>query len=200
MLCAAGLLASRPGQAKPNHYVLDPGASHLVVRVGKTGVFGFAGHEHEIVAGGMAGTVVVDPQHVGDGSVELTFASARLHVTGKGEPAGDVPKVQEAMVGPTCLDASRFPTIRFVSKAIVVKHAAGGQQMLEVRGELTLHGVTRPLTVPLDVELSEDRVTGRGRLALRQTDFRITPISVAGVVKVKDEVALEWVLVARRAP
>jgi polyisoprenoid-binding protein YceI len=121
-------------------------------------------------------------------------------VTGKGEPKEDVPKVQQAMLGPKCLDVTRFPTIRFVSTAIAAKPASGGHSQLEIRGTLTLHGVTRELTVPVRLDVAGDRLTAVGRTTIRQTDFRIAPISVAGVVKVENELALEWTLVGRRAP
>jgi polyisoprenoid-binding protein YceI len=170
-----------------------------VVRVGKAGVFGFAGHEHEVVAGSFEGTVLADAENLNRSSVELKFAAASLRVTGKGEPQKDVPKVQEAMVGPKCLDVSRYPDIRFRSKAVSGKHTQDHYD-LEIRGDLTVHGVTRALAVPVRVDIAADRLTAKGRTVIRQTDFGITPITKAGVVKVKDELALEWTLVARRSP
>jgi polyisoprenoid-binding protein YceI len=168
--------------------------------VGKAGLLGFAGHEHEVVAGAFAGSVVVDRQDIGRSSVEVTFEAARLRVTGKGEPEKDVPRVQEAMVGARCLEVSRYPTIRFVSNAVAGEPTAPGRYDLQIRGNLTLHGVSRPLPVSLRVDIDGDRLTATGRTVIRQTNFGIEPIKIAGVVKVKDEVALEWTLVGRRSP
>jgi polyisoprenoid-binding protein YceI len=199
MFLLTGLLSIGTAQAETSRYILDSGASRMVIQVGKAGLFGFAGHEHEIVASSIAGTVDVDPEHVGAASVELTFNGAGLRVTGKGEPAADVPKVQEAMLGPRCLDVARFPAIRFVAKAISVKRSTAGRHELEIRGDMTLHGVTRELTVPVEVRIDHDHLTVSGRTVIRQKDFNITPISVAGVVKVKNEIVLEWLLVGNRA-
>jgi polyisoprenoid-binding protein YceI len=187
-------------QARPARYVLDARGSRFAIQVGKAGLFGFAGHEHEIVAGAFQGTVVADEEDIGRSSVEVSFDAAGLRVTGKGEPRKDVPRVQEAMVGPKCLDVSRYPAIRFVSRTVAAKRASPGHHELEVRGDLTLHGVTRALSVPLRVEIDGDRLTASGRTVIRQTDFGISPITVAGVVKVKDELVLEWTLVGRRPP
>src|SRR5262249_14967112 len=100
---------------------------------------------------------------------------------------------QTAMVGPTCLDAARFPTIRFVSSAVAEAGPTGpGGRDVTLRGELTLHGVTGPLALRVHVGLSGDRLVATGWTTLRQTDFGITPISKAGVVKVKDEVTISW--------
>jgi polyisoprenoid-binding protein YceI len=184
--------------AEARHYRLDTASSRVVLHVGKAGLFRFAGHEHEVVAVLREGAASVDPDRVPSSSVELTFDVAALRVTGKGEPPDDVPKVQEAMLGPKCLDAARYPTIRFVSSTVDAKHAAAGALDVLVRGTLTMHGVSRPLTVPVHVVMGDGAITATGTVALRQTDFGITPITVAGVVKVKDEVSLEWHLVGRR--
>jgi polyisoprenoid-binding protein YceI len=95
------------------------------------------------------------------------------------------------MLGPTCLDAARFPTIHFVSAAVgdVGPHGTTGRDVM-LRGHLTLHGVTGPVTLLVHVDVAGDRLEATGRATLRQTDFGITPISKAGVVKVKDEVAI----------
>jgi polyisoprenoid-binding protein YceI len=177
-------------------YALDSKASQIAIHVGKSGLFGFAGHEHEVVAGSFHGKVVVDPDQIGRSTVEISIDAASLRVTGQGEPAKDVTEVQAAMVGPECLDVRRFPTIRFVSKSVTAGPA--GARDLTIRGELTLHGVTREIAIPARLELSADSLTATGATTLRQKDFGITPISKAGVVNVKDELALRWRLVGRR--
>ena len=199
-LIAVGMLwvASTPAQAAARAYVLDPAASRLEIQVGKAGLFGFAGHEHRVAVGAFHGVATIDPAHIADAHVDLTFDSGALRVTGAGEPAGDVPQVQAAMVGPDCLDARRFPAIHFVSRSVAELGAStGGGRDVELRGELTLHGVTRPLVLRVHVDLTADALEATGHTTLRQTDFGITPISKAGVVKVKDELTLTWSLRGR---
>jgi polyisoprenoid-binding protein YceI len=187
------LVAEAPAQAAPRVFTLDPAHSRLTIHVGKAGLFGFAGHEHEVIAGTFRGTATFDPERPAQSSVDLTFDAGALHVTGQGEPAADVPQVQAAMVGATCLDAGRFPTIRFVSKSVAAAGAAGPNGGdLELRGVLTLHGVTRPLTVRVHLDVTGQLLAVTGATTLQQTDFGITPISKAGVVKVKDELTLSW--------
>jgi polyisoprenoid-binding protein YceI len=194
-LAAVGLvMASAPvARAAPRRYQLDATRSRVEIHVGKTGLFGFAGHEHEVVAGTFRGSATFDPDRPATSMVDLTIDAGALRVTGQGEPADDVPKVQAAMVGPTCLDAGRFPTIRFVTTGVVSESAAGaGGGDLTLRGDLTLHGVTRPLALHVHLESTGDELEATGRTTLRQTDFGITPFSKAGVVKVKDELAIVW--------
>ena len=59
-------------------------------------------------------------------------------------------------------------------------------------GDLTLHGTSRPLT--LVVVRRDGRC--RGTVSIRQRDFGIQPISIAGgTVKVKDEVHIDFDIV-----
>ena len=197
MAVVALSLSATTAVAAPRRYVVEPAASQVVIHVGKAGLFRIAGHGHEVVAPIRQASAVVDPDHLESASVELAFDAAALRVTGRGEPAGDVPKVQQAMVGPECLDAGRFPNIRFTSRAVTVKARTGDGVDVLVRGDLTLHGVSREVLVPVHVVLGKDSISATGTTKVRQTAFGIKPISVGGVVNVKDELAITWRVVAR---
>ncbi|PYQ19064.1 MAG: hypothetical protein DMF81_23035 [Acidobacteria bacterium] len=145
-----------PAGAAPRAYAVDPGASSLVVHVGKTGVFGFAGHPHDVVAERFAGRVEADPDDLARSSVTLSFEAAALRVSAQGEPGGDAPKVQEVMAGPKVLDVARFPAISFRSREVAGRRAADGAYELQLTGELRLHGATRTVTLPVRVEVSGD--------------------------------------------
>jgi len=188
-------LGTGVAQAEPRQYTLDPKASEIVVHVGKAGLFRFAGHEQDVVAGTFRGKVNVDPEQIGQSSVELTVDAASLRVTGRGESARDV---QAKMLGPKCLDVARFPSIRFVSKVVTVDHGAAGVRTISIRGDLTLHGVTREITLPVRLELGPDSMRATGATTLLQRDFGIKPISIVGVVNVKNELALRWRFFGRR--
>jgi len=184
--------------AETTRYSLVPQVSRVVVHVGKAGLFGFAGHEHQIVAGPVAGTVVVDTESVARSTVEVRFDASGLRVTGQGEPQARRPEGPGSDARTAVPRRRPLPTIRFVSKTVTVTRASGGHYDLVLRGDLTLHGVTRAVVAPVSVDLVGERLMAQGRVAIRQTDFGITPITVAGVVKVKDEVVLEWTLEGRR--
>jgi polyisoprenoid-binding protein YceI len=187
-----------PAAAATRTYVIDSSASAVQVHVGKSGVFGFAGHTHEVAAERFAGRVEADPDDLARSSVELSFEASGLKVSAPGEPEGDAPKVQGVMAGPKVLDVSRFPAIRFRSRQVSGRRAADGAYELEVAGEVSLHGVSRAVTLPVRVELSGATLTASGRTALAQRAFGIEPVSAGGgTVKVKNEVGIEFRIVAR---
>ena len=94
------------------------------------------------------------------------------------------------MLGPKVLDSEKFREIRFHSTE-VNRHS---NNQWTVHGDLTVHGQTRP------VQAEVERQNGgyRGSAELRQKNFGITPVSVAGgSVKVKDEVRIEFEIVGK---
>ena len=132
-------LVLAPGPcAAGDAYVVDPAASEvLTIQVGKAGLFKFAGPR----ARGHGADRATDgsrriPADLSRSSVTLTFLASALRVTGKGDPPEDVPKVQEAMIGPKVLDASRFAHDRV--------HLAQGRREGRGRGRVRPAGRGRP--------------------------------------------------------
>lgn len=190
------LAAAVPAWSEPRVYGVEAARSVVTIRVGKAGLFKFAGHEHEVLAPSMKGEVRADREHLDRSSVVLTFEASGLRVSGKGEPPEDVPKVQAAMQGPQVLEVERFPEITFHSTKVAGRATSTGVYELTLGGELTLHGVKASLSVPVRVEITDERLTATGTLTMRHTAFGLTPISVAGVVKVKDELSVTFTIVA----
>jgi polyisoprenoid-binding protein YceI len=193
-LALAGSLSLRA--AGPRTFTVEPDRSHAMIVVGKSGAFSFAGHTHEVEAPVSGGTVRLDSDAPSKSDVKLAFNAAKLRVTGKGDPADDVPKVQEVMVGEQVLDVKKFPTITFESTSVTAKGAAPSME-LTVAGRLTIRGATRPVTAPVSVQIDGATLTATGKFLIKQTDFGIKPISVGGVVKVKDELTITFTIVAR---
>jgi polyisoprenoid-binding protein YceI len=194
------LVLVRTASAAPRSYSADPQASQVRIHVGKAGLVSFAGHVHSVVAPLKSGTVVADFEDPGQSRVELAFETASLTVESEGEPAGDPPKVQEAMRGPKVLDAAHFPVVSFRSTRVTVRQATGHTYELEVAGELSLHGVTRTLVVPVRVETSESSLLATGKFQLSQRDFSIHTVGVGSLVKTKNELDIELKVSARPAP
>ena len=191
-LALVGALGGLSAVAQPHTYVLDPAKSRVLVHVGKAGLFKFAGHEHEVLAQPIAGRIAADPDALERSTVSLDFESAALRVSGEGEPPEDVPKVQEAMLGPKVLDAAQFPQVTFESQTVSGRETSSGVFELVVSGPLRLRDRSVPLRFTVRVELREDRLVAEGKGSLRQSAFGITPVSVAGVVKVKDDLDVDF--------
>jgi len=190
VLCAQGALAA--GET----FQVDQEHSQVVIHVGRAGLLGFVGHTHEVLAPRITGEIQVDAADLAACSVWLRFAAAALRVSGRGEPPEDVPKVQERMLGPDVLAVSRFPSVDFRSTRVEGRRSEEGSYELRISGVLELHGTTRTVTVPAHASLSEGVLRVEGRLTLAQRDYGMTPVSVGGVIKVKNELEVAFSIAA----
>jgi polyisoprenoid-binding protein YceI len=153
----------------------------MTVHVYKSGFLSAFGHNHDIQAPIQSGQVKTD----GDPSVELRVDARKLRVLDADVSSDTRAKIQETMLGNQVLDADRLPEIHFQSAGL----EPSGPDHWIVHGKLTLHGKENPIAV--EVTLKNGRY--RGSVALKQTDFAIVPVTVAGgTVKVKDEVKIEF--------
>jgi polyisoprenoid-binding protein YceI len=194
-------MGTLPLQAATRRFQVDQEKSRVVVHVGRAGLLSFAGHEHEVLALRFSGEVTVDPETLGASSVQLRFEAGGLGVSERGEPPGDAAKVQARMLGPDVLDVLRFPAILFEGAGPSGRQAGPpGVWELELAGQLRVRNVVRSLRLPVRVELEQDRMTARGQVELRQSDFGIRPVSVAGVVKVEDRLRVDYIIVASAVP
>jgi len=175
---------------------VDAGRSEVVIEVGKSGAFSFAaGHSNEVI-GPIAGKIALDAANPERSRVELEIDTPKLKVTGKGDPPNDVPKVQQVMLSDQVLDVRRYPTIRFVSTSVSIKNRNETTIDAIVAGKLTLHGVTHEIAVPVTAR-SGPTLTAKGRFSVKQTEYEIKPVSVGGVVSVKDALGISFSIVAR---
>jgi polyisoprenoid-binding protein YceI len=193
------VLAAIVAAQEPEELVIDPAQTTITLHVGRAGVFGFAGHDHEVVAPAVRGQITLNRSNVGRSTVSAAFDATALKVTGKGEPAEDVPEVQRVMLSNQVLDVQRHPTITFQSRQVSVVKQSSDQMTLRIAGDLTLHGVTRPLDLPVTVELTADGLRANGKTSVQQSQFGIRPVTAgAGTVRVKDEVEVMFSVRARR--
>jgi polyisoprenoid-binding protein YceI len=175
-LTAIALSGAALGQVSP----IDAASSKLLVHVSKSGVFSGFADNHEVEAPISAGTI--DEK---GGRLRFSIDSRRMTLLDPQLPPDKRQQVQERMLGPDVLDSTRFPEIPFESTHV----ERDSEARIRVEGRLSLHGVTK--SVSLVAGLRNGRYTGR--VVLKQRDFGITPVSIAGgTVKVKNELTIDF--------
>jgi polyisoprenoid-binding protein YceI len=167
---------------------LDLSASKVTVHVQKQGLFAAFAHNHVISAPLASGHLDAAKR-----TIELKFRAQDMKVLDPDASDNERSTIESNMKSPEVLDPARFPEITFASTSVEppAAEAAGtppGAHYL-VRGNLTLHGVTRP--VDMSVSLSAAHYTGK--VTLKQTDFGITPVKIAGgAIRVKDVIEIDF--------
>lgn len=131
-LCALAL-ASAPVFA--THYTLDPDHTQVVFSWNH---FGFSNPTAQF--GKVEGALDFDPAKPTTASVEVTIPLASLNT--------NVPALDEHLQKADFFDAAKFPLATF--KSTRVSKGATAQQ-LKVVGNLTLHGVTKPVTLQVTI-------------------------------------------------
>src|SRR5256886_11401378 len=99
------------------------------------------------------------------------------------------------------LQSDRYPTATFqLSSPIVLPAGGAGGQTIHVSaiGALTIHGVTRTVTIPIDGRLSGSQIELVGSITFPFRDFGMTPPSIGGFVSVQDNATMEFQLVLTR--
>jgi polyisoprenoid-binding protein YceI len=164
---------------------IDTSRSTVTVHVYKTGLFAGLAHNHIIKAPVASGTIDKERR-----TVTLAFNVADLQLADTEGSESDHKEIDGTMKGPKVLDAAQFPLITFSSKGM----DAVGQDTFKVTGDLKLHGVVREVIVPV----SSSGGTYKGRVAVKQTDFGVTPVTIAGgAVRVKDEIEIIFEIATR---
>jgi polyisoprenoid-binding protein YceI len=172
-------------------YHVDP-SSRLVVKTGKAGLFGFAGHTHVIRARAVSGKLVYRPGKP-ESYLRLRVPTDSLEVLTPPDTA-EIRKVTEAM-RTEVLHVDKYPEMIFAADLL---NASSGKMDLQLA--LTMEGTTRKIPVTADVIIGSDTIRATGTFVAKQTDFGIKPFSggPAGTVKVADRVTFCFDLVATR--
>jgi polyisoprenoid-binding protein YceI len=174
-------------------YHLTP-ASRLEVKTGKAGLFGFAGHAHDIRARAFSGQVVFYPKNPPSSHVAIKIVTDSLEVLTPPDTA-EIRKVTEAMRTQT-LQVDRYHEITLVSRSVAQTDTG-----FHVIGALTIVGQTREIPIDVAVQLAPDSLRAQTTFRVKQTDFGIKPFSggPGGTVKVADKVTFTIDAVAARA-
>jgi polyisoprenoid-binding protein YceI len=178
-------------------YAVNSEKSKLQITVSKEGLFKAFGHDHLVSANAISGRVKFNEKVLEKSSIELTVKATSLTVIDPGESDTDRRQVQSTMAGKDVLDSEKYPEIWFTSTGVKKgkKTEEGPEIILE--GRLTLHGVEKPISLPVSLTTKDGEIRAEGEASLLQTDFGITPIKVGGgAVKVKNKVRIRFDVVA----
>jgi polyisoprenoid-binding protein YceI len=119
-----------PAAVRPGVYTVEPSHTRVLFRVSH---MGFTTYFGEFT--GASGRLTLDPTHPGASALEVSVPVANITTT-NATLDGELKSAQ-------WLDAGAYPTMTFRSTSITPT----GPSTAEVAGDLTLHGVTRPVVL-----------------------------------------------------
>ena len=160
-LCAAMLLSGlvSSGNLRADDYVLDDQHTSVVFAVNHFGYSYCYG-----MFGKYSGKFKFDPKNIPGSQFRFTIDASTLDTKSE--------KRDEHLRGPDFFNVKQFPDITFASKSVELKG-----EVINVNGTLTLHGVSKDVTLPLTymgTGPAPDQKTHTGfagRLVIKRSDF-----------------------------
>ncbi len=126
----AQMAKTEPSKVEAGTYKVDPNHTQVMFGVSHMGFTTYYGAFTET-----AGTLMLDPTKPADSKVDITVKV--------GSVAVQSPKLQDELKSDAWLDAGKFPEATFKSNKVTKT----GGNTASVTGDLTLHGVTKPVTL-----------------------------------------------------
>ncbi len=192
---SAVLLTNAPAATK---YSLDSSQSKFIAHAFAGGLFWFKGHDHYVAAKDFSGDVEITTESLTPASLRLVVKSGSLVETGAvfTEPQKQIinKELREIVLQP-----AQYPEIIFQSTGVTGKAAANGRYDVKITGDLTLHGVTRPVVIPAQVTLSGNDMRAVGEFSIDRGDYKVKATSAFhGLVRVRDKVKFNFDVVGHR--
>lgn len=161
---AQSALVTTPSAVQPGAYKVEPNHTRVLFAVSHMGFSTWYGD-----FSGASGALQLDPARPAQSRVEVTVPTASVATTNA--------VLDGELKSADWFDAARYPTISFKSRQVTVT----GPGRADVAGDLTLHGVTRPVTLharfnaagvnPLDKAYTVGfEVSGK----IKRSDFGVT--------------------------
>jgi polyisoprenoid-binding protein YceI len=140
------------------------------------------------------GSVLLDKADLTKSSISVTLPLEGLDTR--------VAKLDEELRGPDFLDAAKYPTITFKSSKV----EKTGESGLRISGNLTVHGITKPVTLDAKVNkiglfeipgvIKAQAAGFDATTVIKRSDFGVTKY----VPAVSDEISVRITLDAKQAP
>lgn len=130
----------------------------------------------------VSGTLTIDGTTVTDVTIEADMTA----ITTNEQRRND--RVQSA------LDTDQFPTATFVLTEPIElgdESLSGNTATVDATGELTIHGVTKTVTIPLQATLVDDTIVVVGSLEVSFADYGVSVPSAPVVVSAEDHGPIE---------
>jgi polyisoprenoid-binding protein YceI len=147
-------IAAVPAPSLRAAATIDTVHSSLLFKIKHQDVAWFYGRFNEF-----SGTYALDPENADSGSVNLTIQAESVDTGNK--------KRDDHLRSQDFFSAREFPTITFQSSSV----RKTGDNTFEATGDLSLHGITKEITVP--VEFTGKKAGQRGELSGVHATFAI---------------------------
>lgn len=179
-------------------YTLDAGQSQFMVRTFSGGALWFKGHDHFIKVRDFTGEAALTLDALNPASLQISIRADSL------EETRDIFTEQQKQIinkelREIVLETAKYPEISFKSTEVTGRLITGGQYEAKIGGDLTLHGVTRHITIPAQVTVKDNDLRARGEFSINRNDFGVKATSAkGGLIRVRSKLKFTFEIVAHQ--
>jgi polyisoprenoid-binding protein YceI len=203
LLAGCGENAAEPtaragASPRGDRFTIDASAGgRFTAKVGAGGALSAFGHEHTMALRAFSGEARLGSAGPEGGTLRLSVVADSVAEIGEKFSEDERKKINQD-VHAKVLEAPKYPRIDFQGTAVSATSLGENRYQVRIDGQLTLHGVTKPLTIPAEVTVRGDTLTARGEFTLKHSDYGLERLSaVGGLVKASDPIAFSFDLVGR---
>ncbi len=176
-------------------YRLDSSQSKFIAHALRGGLLWFKGHDHLVAIREFAGEAQLTPDSISPASLEITAKAASMVETNS-VFTDQQKQIIDKELREIVLQPDQYPDITFRSTSVTGKAAGANHYDLKIAGDLTLHGVTRQITIPTKVTVTGNDLRAQGEFSVNRDDFKVRATSAAhGLVRVRNKITFTFDIV-----
>jgi polyisoprenoid-binding protein YceI len=177
---------------------LDSSVSEFIAHAQRGGLLWFKGHDHLVAAQEFSGEAQLNSKTLAGSSLELIVKTASMEETSDAFTEQQK-QIINGELRDIVLEPAKYPEIVFKSTSVSGKMISANEYALKISGNLTLHGVTRRITIPAKVTVTGDDLRAVGEFSIDRGDFKVPATSAAhGMIRVKKTVKFTFDIVGHR--
>ena len=178
-------------------YTLDASQSKFIAHALRGGLFWFKGHDHAVAVREFTGEAQLSPDAITASSLQITAKTESMVETSSVFTDQQKQIINKELREIVLLPA-QYPEIVFRSTNVSGKQN-GSQYDLKITGDLTLHGVTRQITIPTKVTVTGNDLRAQGEFSISRDDFKVKATSAFhGLVRVRNKLKFTFDIVGHQ--
>jgi polyisoprenoid-binding protein YceI len=188
--------AKKPTNPVAKMYSMSAAQSQITITLIQEGILRKIHPTHHVGVKSFSGRIQLPPDDESKATAELD-AEAKSFVNIDKNMSDFERSGFHKVLHDDVLASERHPTIKFRSVSVTNIQKSGDNRSFTLHGDLTLRGVTKRVSLPIKVTLSNNQLRATGEGTIKQTDFGITPYSGGlGTIKIGDQLKVNFVIVA----
>jgi polyisoprenoid-binding protein YceI len=185
--------------AAADRYQLDSSQSKFIAHAMAGGLLWFEGHDHLVAVKDFSGQAQFNHDQINQASLQITAKAASMIETSS-VFTDQQKQIIDKELREIVLQPDQFPDIIFRSTQVSGTKSVNDQYDLKITGDLTLHGVTRQITIPTKLTLNGNDLRAVGEFSIDRSDYKVKATSaVHGLVQVRDKIKFNFDIVGHRS-